>query len=65
MNNCNKNVIPSYKLNVTRMQFVKDHTLYTALRQCWTVSRCQNDIWLFGSFVYFDWWPDALPGVNS
>jgi len=25
---------------------------------------CKNDIWLCGSFVYFNW-PDALLGVNS
>jgi len=23
-----------------------------------------NDIWLYGSFLYFHW-PDALPGANS
>jgi len=36
-----------------------DHTLFTALRQCWTVLVCQKDIWLYGSFVYFRW-SDAL-----
>jgi len=41
----------SSTFNVTRTQSVKDHTLFTALRQCWGgvgwfLSRCQNDIWL-------------------
>jgi len=31
-------------LDVTRMQSVTDHTLPTALRQCWMVPSCQNDI---------------------
>jgi len=29
----------SSTFNVTRMQSVKDHTVFTALRQCWTVPR--------------------------
>jgi len=41
-----------------------DHTLFTALRQFCTVPSCQNDeIWLYGSFVYFHW-PDALLGPS-
>jgi len=28
--------------NVTRMQSIKNHTLITTLRQCWTVSSCQT-----------------------
>jgi len=35
----------SSSFNVRRMQSVKDHTLFTGLRQCYTVSRCQSDIW--------------------
>jgi len=37
----------SLTFNVTRMQYVNDHTLFTPLRQYWTVPKCQNDIWLF------------------
>jgi len=29
-------------LKVTRRQFEKGYTLFTALRQCWTVPRCQT-----------------------
>jgi len=51
-----------------------DNTILTALRQCWTVPSCQNDIWLYSSFVYFYsqdalsvyfHYQDAFPGANS
>jgi len=35
-----------------RMQSMKDHTLHTALRQRWTVPSSQNDIWLYGIFLF-------------
>jgi len=37
--------------NVTSTQYAKDHTLFIALRQCW--SKLSIDIWLYGSFIYF------------
>jgi len=36
----------SLTFNVTRMQSTRDHTIFIALRQCWTVPSCLNDIWL-------------------
>jgi len=42
----------SSSFNVMRTQSPTDHTLFTALRQCWTVPSYQNDIWLYGCFVY-------------
>jgi len=36
------------------MQSVKDHTLITALRQCWTAPRTLK-FWLYGRFGYFHW----------
>jgi len=32
----------SLKLNVARIQSVKNNTLFITLRQCWTVPRCQT-----------------------
>jgi len=37
---------------VTRIQSGMDHTLFSALRQSWTVPSCQNDIWLYGSLLF-------------
>jgi len=34
----------SLTFNVTRTQSIKDHTLMTALRQCWTVTSCQTTL---------------------
>jgi len=31
------------------MQYVKDYTFFTALRQCWTVPSFQKEIWLYDS----------------
>jgi len=32
--------------------FVKDRTFFNGPSRCWTVPSCQNDIWIFGSFIY-------------
>jgi len=40
------NSSPSLTFNVTRMQYVMNYMLNAALRQCWTVSSCQN-VFLF------------------
>jgi len=37
------------------MQSATNSILFTALRHCWSASRCQNDISFCGSFVYFYW----------
>jgi len=49
---------------VTMIQSVKNHTLFIALRQCWTVPSGENDIWLYGSNVYF-LWPETAPTHNN
>jgi len=41
-------------INVTRMQSVKDHTIYTALGQSWTDPISEIDIWLYGSGVHWN-----------
>jgi len=45
----------SLMFNVTRMQSIKDHTLITALRQCWTVSSCRSPPFILIISIIFDY----------
>jgi len=53
--------------NVTKTQYTKDHTLFTALRQCWTVSRSMlNVIWfMVAMFISIDRMPFLAPTLDN
>jgi len=54
-------------LNVTKTQSEKDQ-MDKRLLYCTEAvlddSQKSNDVWIYDSFVYFQW-PDALPGANA
>jgi len=45
----------SLAVSIMRTQSEKNNALYTALRQCWTVPRCQISSSYVAILVYFHW----------